>query len=345
MISPEHSPTPRAETAGDWCHRIAEGSLSPEEVTEFEDWMAADPENRAAFDRASFIWRALDGRAAPPELVAIRMDALSALTQQDDEEGPMLRPWWRRAALGTLVASLVAVLTFTLFWPAQAPAGIDFETKRGERRVVMLDDGSRLSLDAASEVAVSYTNERRDLELRSGRAKFDVAKDPLKPFTVAAGDKLIVATGTSFSVEMLRGEVNVILYEGHVAVLDRATRKPAVLPMRQGVATSEPLLRPGQELSLPADGAPRLQSIDPARTTSWEGGQLTFSDEPLGDAVERMNRYASVKLMVGDPAAARIPISGVFNADNTESFVAGVSGVFPVRPIRRGDVIEFVIKP
>src|SRR3546814_13586908 len=61
----------------------------------------------------------------------------------------------------------------------------------------------------------------RQVELLAGRAKFDVAKDPQRPFTVAAGDKLVVAVGTSFSVELIDGQVRVILYEGQVEVRDR----------------------------------------------------------------------------------------------------------------------------
>jgi transmembrane sensor len=67
---------------------------------------------------------------------------------------------------------------------------------------------------------------------------------------------------------------------------------------------------------------------------AWEAGQLSFSDEPLGEAVERMNRYSTVRLSVGDETARGIQISGVFNADDTGGFVAGVTGVFPVRSVR-----------
>src|SRR3546814_14684556 len=45
-------------------------------------------------------------------------------------------------------------------------------------------------------------------------------KDPLRPFSVAAAGKIVVATGTEFSVELLGRETRVILYEGHVAVLN-----------------------------------------------------------------------------------------------------------------------------
>lgn len=306
--------------------------------------MDADVEHRAAFERASFIWRALDGRVAPPELVAMRIDALSALSGQDDEPAPSWwqRPWLRRSGMGALAASIVAAVTFAFFQPAPASQAVEYATALGERRVVMLDDGSRLSMDAASEVTVAYTGDKRQLELKSGRAKFDVAKDPLKPFTVAAGDKLIVATGTSFSVEILNGEVNVTLFEGHVAVLDRVTKRPAAVPRSGSLGATDQLLKPGQELSLPANGVGMLEAIDPAAARSWESGQLSFAGEPLAQAVERMNRYSHTKFAIGDAAAGRVEISGVFNSDNVDGFVSDVTSVFPVRTVRRGGEVVFV---
>ncbi|MGL3822343.1 FecR family protein [Sphingopyxis sp. R3-92] len=338
--------SPIAEEAGEWCRIIAERALSPAEADAFERWMDADAEHRAAFERATFIWRALDGRAAPPELVAMRMDALSALSGQDD--APVLS-WWQRpfvlrTAMGALAASIIVAFTFAFFQPAQQAQAVVYATALGERRVVMLDDGSRLSMDAASEVSVAYSKDRRELELKSGRAKFDVAKDPLKPFTVAARDKLIVATGTSFSVEILNGEINVTLFEGHVAVLNRATRKPAVIPANGKLDAADQLLRPGQELSLPANGIGKLEAIDPAAARSWESGQLSFADEPLAQAVERMNRYSQTKFAIGDATAGRVEISGVFNSDNVEGFVTDVTNIFPLRTVRRGDEVVFVTK-
>lgn len=346
-IMPLGSPaiSPIGEAAGDWCRRIAEHALSPEESAEFEAWLDADEEHRAAFERASFIWRALDGRAAPAGLVAMRMDALSALAGQDED--PL--PWWkrrvgRRTGFGAIAASLVAAITFAVYSPTPATGAVDYATARGERRVVMLDDGSRLSMDAASNVTVAYSSDKRELELKSGRAKFDVAKNPLKPFTVAAGDKLIVATGTSFSVEILKGEVNVVLFEGHVAVLDRKTRRPAVVPSHGKMDAADALLKPGQELSLPLAGNATLAPVDVVRATSWEAGQLSFADEPLAQAVERMNRYSRIRFTVGDAAAGKVAISGVFNSDDVDGFVDGVIDVFPVKTVRRGNEVAFVSK-
>jgi transmembrane sensor len=362
-----------ADKASEWCMIIAQRSLTSLEAVAFEEWLDADPEHRAAFERASFIWRALDGSHASPGLLTMRMEALSALAGQDGAKRDGGRDgggrdgfggdiggrdlgardaassWWqrplvRRTGFGALAASIVAAISLTVLQPAPASSAVDYATALGERRVVMLDDGSRLSMDAASEVSVDYSTERRELVLKSGRAKFDVAKDPLKPFTVVAGDKIIVATGTSFSVEILDGEVNVVLFEGHVAVLNRATKKPAVVPSNGKLDAADQLLKPGQELSLPTNGFAKLEDIDVGLARSWEAGQLSFADEPLAQAVERMNRYSKIKFAVGDAAAANVAISGVFNSDDVDGFVSGVTDIFPVRTVRRGEEMVFVTK-
>ncbi len=54
--------------------------------------------------------------------------------------------------------------------------------------------------------------------LDSGEALFDVAKNPRRPFIVTAGDRQVVALGTSFVVRRQERQVTVTLIEGKVAV-------------------------------------------------------------------------------------------------------------------------------
>ncbi len=103
------------------------------------------------------------------------------------------------------------------------------------------------------------------------------------------------------------------------------------------------MLRPSTALIVPAGtvagaSAPaRLETVDLARSSSWEQGQLVFSDEPLGVAVERVNRYSAAKVLIEDPATAALPVSGAFNAGDTEGFVDGVAGLYQLRKLHRGD--------
>src|SRR3546814_18419265 len=115
-----------------------------------------------------------------------------------------------------LVAACVCLIFAGItIWRTQQPQV--YATGLGERRVVMLDDDSRLSLDANTRVRVKYSRAGRQLWLEAGRARFEVAKDPLRPFSVAAAGKIVVATGTEFSVELLGGVTRGTHSNGHVA--------------------------------------------------------------------------------------------------------------------------------
>lgn len=325
----------RIEQASTWCLRLADGSLPPAARAAFDEWLAADTENARAFDDAVRTWQALEDARLSPELIAMRRGALESFRQ-----GHASR-WNRRSARHrtrwmAVAASLALVAIMAGLWMRFVPQR--YETGLGERRVVALKDGSRVSLDAQSRVDVRYSGGRRELWLRHGRAKFQVAKDPLRPFSVSAADKIVVATGTEFSVEMLASQVHVILYKGSVEVLAEQPGS-ALQPVRvkqrpEPASQSHPgtVLFPGRELvaSL-ANPVVEVKPADPVRSLTWEGGQLAFSNEPLSSAVERMNRYADVPLLIGDPAAGHVRISGVFAAGDTEAFVEGVTGIFPVQ--------------
>jgi transmembrane sensor len=302
------------EAAAAWCLRLSEGELTPAEQARLETWLCADAGNRAAFEDTVGVWVGVEEAGVQPDVIVLRRSALAALHRKRRPFGD-----WMRVAAAALAAIMVAGAGGT--WLSQRPQTI--ETGIGERRVVALADGSRVSLDGATVVQVRYRRDRRALTLLHGRAKFDVAKDTARPFTVAAADKTVRATGTKFSVEMLQNRVRVVLYEGHVVVREGAK---AVVP-----------LDPGQEL---ADA--RITPADPVRSLAWEGGQLVFVDEPLASVVERVNRYAPRKLRIGDLAAGQVRVDAVFAAGDTEAFVEGVTGVLPVRAVDEGETITLV---
>ena len=323
------------EIAATWCTRIAEGPLTVDERGAFQAWLDSDPEYPALFERTVAAWEALEDQAGEPELIIMRGAALDSVRRANRRRWTRSSAAWR--PLAAIAACLLLFIAAGLWWQFSPTA---YETGIGERRVVALEDGSSLSLDAATRVDVRYRSDRRELWLRRGRAKFSVARDPLRPFSVRAGDRMIVATGTQFSVEALPGQVRVVLYEGHVSVLDMAgpAPRPLVVDVGSNRVSAERALQPGREL-VASTSAPvaRLAQAGSAPSLAWEGGLLQFNDEPLGVAVERMNRYSAVKLRVGDPAASDTAISGQFVGGDVAAFVQGVTAIFPVRAAREGE--------
>ncbi|HEV7290425.1 FecR family protein [Sphingomonas sp.] len=336
-MSPRGPSPERFEAAAVWCLALAEGPLSDERQRAFDEWLAANPENLTAFERSTSLWQQMGEAAASPEFADVRERALATFRRRNQWR------WARRPVAGRVITAAAAMLIALggIGWWWQSAPEI-YRTGVGERRVVMLDDGSRASLDAATEVDVRMHGDQRELHLVAGRAKFDVAKDPLKPFSVRVGDKLVVATGTSFSVEIVNRKLHVILYEGRVVVIDRpmGAELPAAVAPASGDVDEPMALTPGRELVVDIAGRSpsRLGKADPVRSLSWEGGQLVFEDEPLGLAVNRINRYSARRIVLKG-ATGQMRVNGVFNTGDVEAFATGVEETLPVHVIRERDVV------
>jgi transmembrane sensor len=309
----------RAEEAAGWCVRLCEGEMTSDARAQLTSWLASDPSHRAAFNQAVEAWQEVSAAEATSEILALRVAALGSLRRaQRARAGRRLlgvRTSW------VLAASVIIALLFGVF-AARYPSAQQFSSGLGQRRMVSLADRSSVNLDASSEVVVRYSAAQRALQLLRGRAKFQVAKDPSRPFLVRAADREIVATGTTFSVEIVQNEVHVVLYQGHVSVVgpDHATTA----------------LVAGDELIAPISMAQvHIQSANIARSLSWESDRLEFVDEPLASAVERVNRYARSPIAIGDTAAAGERISGVFTAGDTRAFIEGVTAVSALKAEER----------
>lgn len=303
----------RLETAAAW-HLRLKAQPALEITPEFQTW-AGDGDNQRALQAVEAGLADLAGQGGSPELLALRRDALARARRRGARRF-LPRHALRYAAAGIVLLMGLGGALYLQFGRAQ-----NYETETGERRVVALPDGSRVSLDSNSQVRVRYSETGRSLELDHGRARFDVAHDMRRPFTVRAGDETVVAVGTSFDVERLGPKVVVTLIQGRIVVKHAGhdePHRPAPVAMTAG-----------EELVV-ADGV--RPSVTPANlqvATAWEAGRLVFRDETLAEAVERVNRYTDQPLTV-DPSVAQIRISGSFNAGDVGSFVSAVTGYFPV---------------
>ena len=306
------------EEAIRWRLRLIESSAKTS--PDFELWLA-DPVNQAAWNQLAGPWNDLDAIAQAPEMLAVRQAAL--------DDARAVRARRQRGRLMAIAASLLIGLTAAAgYWSLVRPD--DYRTSLGERRVVTLSDGSKLSLDADSEVTVRYRAHERALHLLKGQARFDVAHDKSRPFSVVAGNQKVIATGTAFNIDMAGPKVLVTLIEGHVVVLDDADKSVTAV-------WSRPVeLKAGQQLAADAATPPQVIPANIQRVTAWTIGQIIFDDEPLSSVVDRVNRYGGPQVVIASPEVGAMKISGVFNAGDTLGFVEIVTHYLPVKAVSEG---------
>lgn len=161
-------------------------------------------------------------------------------------------------------------------------------------RRTRLPDGSVVTLDRDSTIAIRFSADRRVIELSRGRVRFEVAHNTSRPFVVLTPGGSVTATGTVFDVEV-RGTVRVHLMRGSVEVA------MAHNSSENGDALVR--LSPGQKLEF----ASRQQAVmpvpqaAPAADGRWLSGTMSFEDMPLGDIIAQTNAYSSTRISVSEP--------------------------------------------
>jgi transmembrane sensor len=205
----------------------------------------------------------------------------------------------------------------------------DASTDIGERSLLVLADGSRVTLNTASAVHADYTGHERRVILVRGEAFFDVAKDATRPFVVSAGSRQVIAVGTAFDVRLQGSQMKVTLVEGKVQVVRGADLIGAARTSAQ--PQSAVLLEAGSALVTQDDGADHVERLDAARATSWRSGRLVFDGERLADVVAEMNRYSRERLEIADPALQGRQVSGVFEPTSGVAFAKALEAYGIVR--------------
>jgi len=279
-----------------------------------------------------------------PRLQALAAKALekTAAPQRDeksvDKTGALrtaLRTHWRSAAVTLISAGAAAVVASQLVQRTTGASPMaTYANNEVRERQIKLSDGSTLHLDVGAEVSVVMSPGERHLELAKGRAYFEVAHDKTRPFSVTAAGTRTVALGTRFEVSLQSQEVSVSLAEGSVAITNATDATTGAT----GSDKWREVLTPGQQLQVHADHDQRERiQVDAGAIASWSRGRLIFNGMPLNKVLDEINRYASIKIHLGDAELANIPIGGNFvaGADSSE-FVETLAAVVPLRSVRTG---------
>jgi transmembrane sensor len=191
-----------------------------------------------------------------------------------------------------------------------------------------------VALDSSSEVRVQYSAHARELTLVRGQARFDVAHDVARPFSVSADGHDVIATGTSFNVDIFGHSLLVTLIEGRVVV---SSATPELELVKVDTPIPRITLDVGEQVVFSPKAPPSVAHVNIGQATAWENGEVVSDNDTLATIVGRMNRYAQHALIIGDPETAQLRISGVFHTDDVEGFVSTIEAYLPVAAEKDSD--------
>jgi transmembrane sensor len=317
----------RAEASA-WVVRLHGPHRSPALEAGLREWLAADPEHARQFERVTDVWDA--GPQVPISGVP-RVRAQRRL--------PASRIW--AAAVSIALVCLVAAYLFV-----GLRSGTVYRNGIGPLRVIRLEEGSRVSLDAQSEVRVAYSDTERRVQLEYGQAYFQVSHNPGWPFVVVVGQHQITDIGTAFMVRYAPSSTAITLIEGRVAVSSRSQAARETDGTGSKPSTPVPIiLAPGQRLTFARDRPPKLDAPPADDVTAWLRGEIMLDDTPLTRVVATLNRYDATLLGIDDPRVAHLRVSGIYHTGNNREFAFLLEKLYGIPFSERGGRIILGASP
>lgn len=173
---------------------------------------------------------------------------------------------------------------------ASQPAMNTMTTPRGGQYKLMLPDGTKVWLNAASVITypAEFTGRERRIKV-SGEAYLEVAKNSAQPFIVDVdGGPTVQVLGTSFNINGYADEeeIRTTLIDGSIKVLPKGSPDP------HGV-----LLRPGQQAVATIAGSHSMKIMNNADITqvlAWKNGIFNFQHSDLRSAMRQLERWYDI---------------------------------------------------
>ncbi|MBX3560893.1 MAG: FecR domain-containing protein [Sphingomonas sp.] len=264
-------------------HVRLHGDAASADWAGFTAWLEADPAHAQAYDLVALADAELDDLPLAP------VAPMPAYVEPHRSN--------RRAFLGwggaAIAAALVGAITLM-------PAGGTYEivTAPGERRVIALEEGSRIEVNGDSRLVLDR-GDARFARIERGEALFTVVHDDARPFRVEAGEARLIDLGTVFNVLHDGDRTEVAVSEGEV----EWRRANARMNLTPGMALSQ------RGTEDPVVTRPAIASIG-----GWREGRLSYSAARYDAVVADLSRNLGARVALDGAVAAR-RFSGVIVID------------------------------
>ena len=309
-----------AEEAAAWFARLQGEAATGDDWLAFERWLQASPAHARAYERLERLWVDLDYAPVARELGGRPLLAAHRrlASRRTAARRPHRRAW---IGAGAAIAAGLAVTAGVGFWSTPGVATQTYRTGPGQTRQIILADGTRIQLNAASKLTVSLGRDARRVQMADAEAVFDVAHDTARPFLIAVGDRQVRVVGTEFNLRHRADKVALTVRRGVVEV--RPTGVPQAQPTRVTV---------GQAL-IHTEGEPGsiLKVSDPEAAFAWTSGQLIYRDQPLSEVAEDLSRRFAVPVRTADARTASLRFSGVLVTDSEPDVLRRLQAFVPLR--------------
>jgi transmembrane sensor len=240
------------------------------------------------------------------------------------------------SALLRIAAAAIIIVGGTMLWQNVRRSRADavdqtYATSIGDRRQVVLRDGTTVLLGPTSRLVVSsITPDEGDRVVTlDGVAYFRVVNDSAHPFTVKAGKMIIRDIGTAFSIDNDDSAgARVAVDSGTIAIGAAAEdrERDAVLNARDRATVDKKGVVLVERSAVSDDDL------------AWTQGRLVFRDAPLILVGAELYRWYGVRLRVADSSLANLHLTASFSGEPVDRVLNVIALSLGARIEREGNV-------
>ena len=262
------------------------GQADKKDINAVDNWYQS-------FDREELTLSEAEATATGHEI----WNKIEPITQMDipgvERKVRTLRSYLNAAAVILLIAS--AALTFLLLHKRSTGdnplAVITISTRVGEKRNVIMADGSSLTLDAGTTIRIQKdVSKVRKIEVVDGQLFFNVKKDEQHPFVVQSEGLTTTVLGTSFNISAYKGlhNMSIGVISGKVSVIRESTTL-TVLEKNEELVYNK------------ASGSYKKVPLDES-LTAWQEGRLLLNDLTFYEMSVVMEKNFGIAIETSDEA-------------------------------------------
>lgn len=338
--------------------KIIKNEANQEEKQFFENWLNESDENKEEFGTLVLLWKKVADSKMPPipdqnlqwEQIKNQLSKLNS-TQPEEAKYPPLKielpgvepiskkkigekkdySWMLKVAAVFIIFVSIPLLIFInknsksahhvkQIISAQTETLYSLVAEKGERKTILLSDGSLVYLNVDSKLIYPerFTGTSRVVEL-VGEAYFSISHDASRPFKVLCSNTVTVVKGTEFNIKSRNDLVRIIITKGIVETFEKDSDKGIRLKKGEMITFDEKI------------GFSKPAKANINHFLAWRKGKFSFSHTSLQDVMDEISRFYNVQVVFRNPSEKTKIITGVFDTDSLEHIFSIISLTLDVK--------------
>jgi transmembrane sensor len=292
------------KTAIEWFIALQSDQCTQKQRQQFQHWLAQDQSHQQAYQQAEKLWSQFDEIKTQP------INGLEAARHANYK--PRLNR--QNAILALMLSAGLTIVCQDYFAETT-----HYVTGIGEQKRLTLEDGSHLTINAASRLSVHIAWFRRQIELHEGEVLFEVSHQSLRPFTVATRAARIKDIGTVFNVRQRREGGAISVLEGEVELLTNNHWSGE----RLTAGFARRINKNGELLA--------IEKSNSNNASNWTRGRLMFDHTPLTEVAAELERHHPIHFVFTNPHLAKQTLSGNFDVSDLNPFLQALEQILPIK--------------